>query len=454
MDKQLLFSLLDERKIREIRPLLNAMNPADLAAFLGEVTDKDLPIVFRLLPKDLAAETFVEMDSEMQQLLIESFSDTELKVILDELFIDDTVDIIEEMPANVVKRILNQTDEHCRKAINEILQYPKDSAGSIMTIEYVTLRKNMTVEQALQRIRKIGFDKETIYTCYVTDEQRHLLGIVTVKDMLLCDNDVILDSIMQKNIISVNTQVDKEDVAKQFHKYGFLAMPVVDMENRLVGIITIDDAIDVLEEEATEDITKMSGVIHSDKPYMKKSTVRIFLDRVPWLLILMISATFTGMIITKYEHALAISITLTACIPMLMDTGGNAGSQACVTIIRGIALNEISFKDLFVVVWKEIRVSVLLALVLGIACFAKLMAIDKLFRVPHGFMIALVVCLSLCVTVMIAKVVGSLLPLFAKKLKLDPAVVASPIITTIVDALSLIIYCNIALAVLTPLGAI
>ncbi len=454
MDKQILFSLLEERNIRELRPLLIAMNPADLAVLLEEVKDEELPIVFRLLPKDLAAETFVEMDSKTQKLLIASFSDIELKVIIDELFIDDMVDIIEEMPANVVKRILNQSDATSRKVINEILQYPKDSAGSIMTIEYLTLRKNMTVEQALQRIRKIGFDKETIYTCYVTDEQRHLLGIVTVKDMLLSANGVLLDDIMQKNIISVNTQTDKEVVANKFRKYGFLAIPVADMENRLVGIITIDDAMDVIEKEATEDITKMSGVIHTDKPYLKKSTVRIFLDRVPWLLILMISATFTGMIITKYEHALAISITLTACIPMLMDTGGNAGSQACVTVIRGVALNEISFKDLFVVLWKEIRVSALLSLVLGIACFAKLMIIDKLFRVPYGFMITLTVCLSLCATVIIAKVVGSILPLFAKKLKLDPAVVASPIITTIVDAFSLIIYCNIAIAILTPLGAL
>lgn len=452
MDKEILFSLLEQKNIRELRPVLIAMNPADLAAFLMEVKDEDLPVVFRLLPKDLAAETFVEMDSEMQELLIASFSDRELKIIIDELFIDDTVDIIEEMPANVVKRILNQSDSNCRKAINEILQYPKDSAGSLMTIEYVTLRKNMTVTQAIDKIRRIGFDKETIYTCYVTDDQRHLLGIVTVKDMLLSENTVILDDIMEKNIITVSTQTDQEEVAMNFRKYGFLAMPVVDMEGRLVGIITIDDAFDVMEEEATEDFSKMSGIIPSDKPYLKKSTVRIFLDRVPWLLILMISATFTGMIITKYEHALAISITLTACIPMLMDTGGNAGSQACVTIIRGIALNEIVFKDLVKIIWKEIRVAVLLALVLGIACFGKLMLVDKLFREPNGFLLTLTVCLALCATVIIAKVVGSILPLVAKKLKLDPAVVASPIITTIVDALSLIIYCNIALAILSPLG--
>lgn len=454
MDKEILFSLLEQKNIRELRPILIAMNPADLALFLMEVKEIDLPVVFRLLPKDLAAETFVEMDREMQEILISSFSDRELKVIIDELFIDDTVDIIEEMPANVVKRILNQTDAGSRKTINEILQYPKDSAGSLMTIEYVVLRKNMTVKQAIDTIRRTGVDKETIYTCYVTDDQRYLQGIVTVKDLLLNDYDVLISDIMEKNIISINTQTDKEDVAIKFRKYGFLAMPVVDKEGRLVGIITIDDAIDVMEEEATEDITKMSGVIPSDKPYLKKSAFRICLDRVPWLLILMISATFTGMIITKYESALAVSITLTACIPMLMDTGGNAGSQACVTIIRGLALNEIVFKDIFKIIWKEIRVSVMLALVLGIACFAKLMLVDQLFNVPNGFLISLVVCLSLCVTVMIAKITGCILPLFAKRLKLDPAVVASPIITTIVDALSLIVYCNIAIAILGPLGAI
>lgn len=453
MDEEILFSLLEKKNIKELRPILVAMNPADIAQFLSEVKEEELPLIFRLLPKDLAAETFVEMDSDMQEMLITGFSDRELKLIIDELFLDDTVDIIEEMPANVVRRILNQSDPATRTAINEILKYPEDSAGSIMTIEYVNLKKDMTVKEAFARIRATGVDKETIYTCYVTDENRYLLGMVTVKTMLLNDYETKIGDIMETNVIYIDTLTDKEEVANQFNKYNFLAMPVVDKECRLVGIITIDDALDVITEEATEDISKIAAVIPNDKPYLKTSIWRIWLSRAPWLLILMLSATVTGLIITKYESALAVSITLTACIPMLTGTGGNAGSQASATVIRGIALGEIEFSDIFKVIWKEIRVSVLLGITLAVACFGKLMAVDQLFRVENGYFIAAVICITMAVTVAIAKFVGAILPLIAKKCKLDPAVVASPFISTIVDALSLMVYCNIAIAVLSPLGA-
>lgn len=452
MDEEILFSLIKEKNIKELRPILAAMNAVDIAQLLADVSKEDLPVVFRLLPKDLAADSFVEMDTDMQELLITSFSDKELKIILDELFIDDTVDIIEEMPANVVKRILNQSDPQSRKTINEILQYPEDSAGSLMTIEYVTLRKTMTVLEAFDTIRKTGVDKETIYTCYVTDNKRYLQGIVSVKTLLLNSYETIIGDIMETNIIHIDTHTDKEEVARQFSKYAFLAMPVVDKEGRLVGIITIDDALDVIEDEATEDITKLAGVTPTDKPYLKTSIWHIWLNRVPWLLILMIGATFTGMIITKYESTLAISIALTACIPMLMDTGGNASSQACVTVIRGLALGEIQFKDIRKILWKELRVSTLLGATLAVATFVKLMAIDQLFRIPNGYIVSFAVCITMFFTIIIAKMIGGTLPLLAKALKLDPAVVASPFITTIVDALSLIIYCNVAIFLLKPLG--
>ena len=451
MDEEILYSLLEQKNVRELKPILDAMNPADIAQFLSEVDEKDLPIVFRLLPKDLASETFVEMDPDLQELLIASFSDRELKLIIDELFLDDTVDLIEEMPANVVNRILNQSDPATRTAINEILKYPEDSAGSLMTIEYVYLRADMTVQEAFAKIRATGVDKETIYTCYVTDERRFLLGMVSVKTLLLNDYETKIADIMETNVISIPTDTDKEEVANQFNKYNFLARPVVDKETRLVGIITVDDAMDVITEEATEDISKINAVIPNDKPYLKTSVWRLWLNRAPWLLILMLSATATSIIITHYENALAISITLTACIPMLTGTGGNAGTQASATVIRGIALDEIQFSDLFKVVWKEIRVSVLVGITLAVACFAKLMAVDQLFRVENGYWIALIICASMVVTVSIAKTVGCILPMLAKKLKLDPAVVASPFISTIVDALSLMVYCNIAIAVMNAL---
>lgn len=447
-----IMDVLEQRNFVKLRPLLNEMMPQDLAELLSEANEEDLLIAFRLLPKELAAETFVEMDSDLQEELIKAFNDKELTGILDELFVDDLVDIVEEMPANVIKRILAKADPDTRIKINELLKYPKNSAGAIMTTECVSLRTHMTVEESFRKIRKQALDKETVYTLYVTDEQKTLLGIVTVKDLLLHDYKDKVGDFMEGNYVSVSTLTDREEAALLFDKYNLLAIPVVDQEDRLVGIITVDDAIDVMTEEATEDIIKMAAVTPSSRPYLSTSVWKIWLSRVPWLLILMVSATFTGMIITTYESTLAVSITLTACIPMLMDSGGNAGSQASVTIIRSIALNEVQFRDLFKILWKEMRVSILLGLTLSVACFAKLMAVDQLFRIANGYWIAAVVCVAMFITIVIAKVVGCTLPLLAKKFRLDPAVVASPFITTIVDALSLIIYCNIAILILRPLG--
>lgn len=443
--------LLRDRNFKVLKPLLKELNPTDLAAIFDEVPKEDVALIFRILPKELAAETFVEMSSDDQELLISSMNDRELKAVMDELFLDDTVDIIEEMPANVVKRIIAQSDAETRQYINEILKYPHDSAGSIMTIEFVSLPENITVAEAFERIRKTGVDKETIYTMYVTDEKKKLLGIVSAKDLLLASPSARIGDIMEDNPIYVETSTDKEEVSQMIAKYGFLAMPVVDTEQRIVGIVTVDDAMQVLQEENTEDIAIMNAITPSDKPYLKTSVWRIWLNRVPWLLILMISATFTGMIISANEAVLnngAYGIILTACIPMLMDTGGNAGSQASVTVIRGIALGEIEFRDIFKVVWKEFRAAILLSITLAVACFVKLMLIDKLWAVENGFLVALVICLSLCVTVMLAKLIGCTLPLIAKKCRLDPAVVASPFITTIVDALSLSVYCLIAVTML------
>lgn len=443
--------LLRDRNFKVLKPLLQELNPTDLAAIFDEVPKEDVALIFRILPKELAAETFVEMSSDGKELLIRSMNDRELKAVMEELFLDDTVDLIEEMPANVVKRIIAQSDAETRQYINEILKYPHDSAGSIMTIEFVSLPENITVSEAFERIRKTGVDKETIYTMYVTDEKKKLLGIVSAKDLLLAPPTAKIGDIMEDNPIYVETSTDKEEVSQMIAKYGFLAMPVVDAEQRIVGIVTVDDAMQVLQEENTEDIAKMNAITPSDKPYLKTSVWRIWLNRIPWLLILMISATFTGMIISANEAVLnngAYGIILTACIPMLMDTGGNAGSQASVTVIRGIALGEIEFKDIFKVVWKEFRAAILLSLTLAAACFIKLMLIDKLWAVDNGLLVALVVCLSLCVTVMLAKLIGCTLPLIAKKCRLDPAVVASPFITTIVDALSLSVYCLIAVSML------
>lgn len=441
-----LMTLLSEKKYSTIRDILITMNPVDIAAVFDETEEERLPLLFRLLPKELAAATFVEMDSDAQELLIRGFSDTELREVLDELYVDDAVDIVEEMPANVVRRILSQADPEMRKDINEILRYPENSAGSIMTTEYVSLRPGMTVEESILRIRRTGVDKETIYTCYVTSD-RTLIGLVTVKDLLLAqDVDTTIDQIMEPNVISVNTHTDQEEVALLFSKYDFLALPVVDAENRMVGIVTFDDAMDVMEDEATEDMEIMGGMLPSDKTYLRSTVPELFKNRIPWLLLLMVSATFTGMIITGFESALAAQVALTAFIPMLMDTGGNSGSQSSVTVIRAISLGELEFSDLPRVIWKEIRVSVLCGVALAVVCFAKIMLIDYLLLGNSNITatVALVVCLTLTLTVILAKFVGCILPILAKKIGFDPAVMASPLITTIVDALSLLVYFGIA----------
>ena len=435
-------TMLEEKKYATLRDILITMNPADIAALFSSTEETKIPLLFRLLPKELAAETFVEMETEEQELLIKSFSDNELKEIVDELYVDDAAALVEEMPANVVKRILRQADPEMRSSINQILRYPENSAGSMMTTEYVSLRPAMTVEESILRIRRQGVDKETIYTCYVT-EGRKLVGIVTVKDLLLAEDDEIcVKDMMETNLISVTTHTDQEEVAKMFSKYDFLALPVVDMENRMVGIVTVDDAIDVLEDEATEDMEKMGGILPSEKTYIRSSAWELFKNRIPWLLLLMVSATFTGMIITSFEDALAVQVVLTAFIPMLMGTGGNSGSQSSVTIIRALSLDELRLADLPRVVWKEIRTAVLCGLVLAVVCYLKLWLVDgKLLGngdiTPQ---VNLVVCLALFVTVLSAKIVGAVLPMAAKALKLDPAVMASPFITSIVDALSLLVY--------------
>ena len=439
-------ALLVEKKYSTIRDILSTMNPADIASVFDGLEECRLPLLFRLLPKELAAETFVEMEPDAQELLIRGFSDSELREVLDELYVDDAVDIVEEMPANVVRRILSQADPDMRKDINEILRYPENSAGSIMTTEYVSLRPGMTVEEAILRIRRTGVDKETIYTCYVT-KNRTLIGLVSVKDLLLAqDDDETVDKIMETNVISVHTHTDQEEVARMFSKYNFLALPVVDTENRMVGIVTFDDAMDVMEDEATEDMEIMGGMTPSDKTYLRSSTFDLFKHRIPWLMLLMVSATFTGLIITHFESALAAQVALTAFIPMLMDTGGNSGSQSSVTVIRALSLGEIEFSDLPRVVWKEIRTAVLCGISLAAACFAKIMLVDRLMLGNKDVtcLVALVVCATMALTVLVAKVIGCALPMLAKKLGFDPAVMASPFITTIVDALSLLIYFGIA----------
>lgn len=438
-------ALLAEKKYQTIRDILVTMNPADIAGVFDGLAES-LPLLFRLLPKELAAETFVEMEPDAQELLIRGFSDSELREVLDELYVDDAVDIVEEMPANVVKRILAQADPQMRREINEILRYPENSAGSIMTTEYVSLRPNMTVEEAILRIRRTGVDKETIYTCYVTSD-RTLVGLVTVKDLLLAQDDAQrISELMETNVISVTTQTDQEEVAQMFSKYNFLALPVVDAENRMVGIVTFDDAMDVMEDEATEDMEIMGGMTPSDKTYLRSTVFDLFRHRIPWLMLLMVSATFTGMIITGFESALAAQVVLTSFIPMLMDTGGNSGSQSSVTVIRALSLGEVEPSDLPAIVWKEIRAAVLCGVVLATACFAKIMLIDRLLlgNTDITWLVALVVCVTMALTVLVAKLIGCTLPIIAKRLGFDPAVMASPFITTIVDALSLLVYFGIA----------
>lgn len=441
--------LISSKNYHGLKSALADITPQDLAVMLSSVDEEQLAVIFRILPKEIAADTFVEMDSEQQELLIRSFSDVRLKEIFDSLFLDDTVDIIEEMPANVVNRILKTADSDTRQIINELLHYPADSAGSIMTIEYVSLQPDMTVDEAITRIRRVGVDKETIYTCYVTDEKRHLLGLCTVKDLLMAADDSLIEDIMDAHVKYVDTKEDKEDVAKEMGKYDFLAMPVVDNEIRLVGIVTFDDALDVIQDEATEDFEKMAAITPSDKPYLKTSVMEIWLKRIPWLLLLMVSATFTGQIISSFETALAGQAALIAFIPMLMDTCGNAGGQSSVTIIRGLALEEIHLSDIFRIIWKEIRVAIISGFTLGAANFVKILLVDNLLlhnNVSVG--VAAVVCLTLVITVICAKVVGCTLPVLAKRIGFDPAVMASPFITTIVDALSLVVYFKIAQTVL------
>ena len=435
-------TLCEKREFAKLKNLLSEMNPADIASVLDEVSANQRLLMFRLLAKEEAAETFVELDSDNQESLIHAFSDSELKEVLDELYLDDAVDVIEEMPATVVKRILRNADSETRESINTLLKYPDDSAGSIMTPEFVDLKKDMTVEDAFKRIRRTGVDKETIYTCYVTDASRHLIGVTTVKELLLNDYDDVIEDFMETNVISINTLDDQEYASDMLSKYDFLALPVVDMENRLVGIITYDDAIDVIQEENTEDIQKMAAIVPTDTPYLKTSVFETFKKRIPWLMLLMVSATITSQILTTFENKLASVMVLTAFIPMLMDTGGNTGSQASVSIIRALSLGEIGNRDIFKVLWKEIRVALCCGISLSVICFAKLMLFDRVIMGNDGVtvIVAIVISLTILVEIILAKIVGCTLPIVAKKIGFDPAVMASPFITTIVDAISLLVY--------------
>ena len=442
-------SYLNEKKYVLARKAIVELEPIDIAYIMETLPEDTIPVVFRLLPKELAAEVFVELENDSQEKLIKGFSKAELKEVIDELYLDDAVDIIEEMPANVVKRILSTADPETRRDINNILQYPEDSTGSIMTTEYIDLKSTMTVEDALKKIRRVGQDMETINVMYVVDADRHLIGFVSIRTVLLSDENDTMEEIMDTAVISASTLDDQEMTARKFEKYDFLTMPVVDKENRLVGIVTIDDALDVLVEETTEDIERMAAISPSYKPYLNTSVIETVKSRIPWLLLLMVSATFTGQIISSFEDALASVTILTAYIPMLMDTGGNSGSQASVTIIRGISLDEISMKDIGKVVWKEMRVAVIVGAILAACNFAKLMLVDRmLFHNPITVAVALVICLTLVFTVFAAKLVGCTLPIFAKGLGFDPAVMASPFITTIVDAISLLIYFEFATTLL------
>lgn len=443
---ELLFDLIQDKKYGQIRDLLSTMEPADIALLLGSVSEEELPLLFRILPKELAAETFVEMDGDEQELLIGAFSDRELKEVLDDLFVDDTVDLIEEMPANVVKRILRHTDAETRKSINEILHYPSDSAGSIMTVEYVSLRKDMTVEQAFARIRATGVDKETIYTCYVTDANRKLLGVITVRELLLADYNQKIGDIMETNVIYVNTMDDQEHVARAFAKYDFIAIPVVDAEHRLVGIVTFDDAIDVIQEENTEDFSKMAAVTPSESSYLKTPVWKHAKNRIAWLLFLMISAVATGSIITAYEQAFVDIPLLVAFIPMLMGTGGNCGSQSSTMVIRGMALEEIRMKDFWRVLFKEARIALLVGAVLAVV---NAIRVFIMYQGEDPVFLATVSGISMIAIVLLAKCMGCILPMLAKKCRLDPALMAAPLLSTILDACSVLIFFNVALWIMS-----
>ena len=439
VSEELLIELLDQKKYREIRELLADMNEADIAEIMDDMENEESLRLFRILPKNTAAEVFADLELEDQQFIIQALSESEAGYIIDNLMSDDAADLLEEMPANVVTRLLANARPDTRKDINHLLRYPEDSAGSVMTVEFVDLHEHMTVGDAIKKLRRVGLDTETVNYLYVVDKQRVLVGIVALRYLIMHDDEEVIGDFMNENIIAINTLDDQEEAARMLQKYDFNAMPVVDNEGRMVGIITIDDVVDILEEEATEDIEKMAAILPTDKPYLRMTVFETYKKRMPWLLLLMISATFTGMIITSYETALASYVILTAYIPMLMDTGGNAGSQASVSIIRGISLQEIEFGDIFEAIWKEIRVAVLCGCTLAVTNFAKLMIFDKV-----GFTIALIVCSTLVLVVCIAKMVGCTLPLIAARIGFDPAVMASPLITTIVDAISLSVYFLIA----------
>ena len=438
-----LVELLHTKQYTKLRQYLGELNDADTAALMEDLEDEDMLKVFRILPKDLAADVFSYLDVDNQQLIITSLSDKEAANIINNLMADDAADLLEEMPANVVKKLLANASPEARRDINHLLRYPEDSAGSIMTVEYVDLKENLTVDQAIERIRKVGVDSETINICYVLDAQRRLKGTVALRYLLLSQGDEIIGDIMHENVIAIHTLMDQEEVARQFKKYDFTSMPVVDNENRLVGIITVDDIVDIMEEETTEDMEKMAAIVPSDKPYMKTTVWETYKKRIPWLLLLMVSATFTGAIITSFEDALSVCASLIAFIPMLMDTGGNAGGQASVTVIRGLSLGEIEYRDVPLVVWKEVRVAVLCGVSLAAANFLKLLFLDRV-----GLMVSLVVCLTLIMAVLMAMLIGCLLPIGAKRLGFDPAVMASPFITTIVDAVSLLVYFAVASSLL------
>ncbi len=452
MTKEVFARLLDEKQYKAIKSILDEMNPVDIAALLPEFEEKQMVLLFRLIPKESAAMVFTYLEPEEEQVLVEAFTDRELENIMDDMFIDDTVDVIEEMPANVVERMLAAAGDK-RNAINAVLKYPEDSAGSIMTLEYISFHPVMTIGDALKKIKSRGVHSETVNTCYVVEKHR-LLGAVSAMDLLTCDDDELISEVMDDNLITVNTLTDKEEVAQLFNKYDVLTLPVLDNEQCIVGIVTVDDAIDVIQEEAEEDFQKMAAIAPTDRPYLKTSVWNLWKVRMPWLLLLMLSATFTGIIISSFEDALSRVVVLTAYIPMLMGTGGNSGSQSSVTVIRGLSLGEVDVKDILRVMWKEIRVSVLCGVSLAVACFFKIVILDGAVLHTEGVdkLVALVVALTLCATVICAKIIGCVLPIVAKMMKLDPAVMASPFITTIVDAVSLLVYFGIAKSLIPALG--
>lgn len=442
-DLEIVKELLETKQYTRLRQKMAEMNTADIAVILEELDEEELLKIFRILPKNMAADVFSYLEVDSQQFIITSLSEKDAASIINNLMADDATDLLEEMPANVVKKLLANAHPETRRDINHLLRYPEDSAGSIMTVEYVDLKENMTIQDAIDRIRQIGVDSETINICYVLDAKRTLVGTVALRYLLISPPDAIIGEIMHENVIYINTLMDQEEVARQFQKYDFTAMPVVDNENRLVGIITVDDIVDIMQEEATEDMEKMAAIVPLDKPYMKMSIFELWKKRMPWLLLLMISATLTGSVLTRFENALMACSALLAYIPMLMGTGGNAGGQTSVTVIRGLSLNEIEFRDSFRVMWKEIRVAVLCGVTLAAANFVKLLLLDRV-----GIMIAAVVCLTLIVVVILAKIVGSALPILAKKIGFDPAVMASPFITTILDVVSLLVYFQVATSLL------